>query len=729
MGFLPSRMSRLLVGGHKSRMEAVIEALHAEGVLHIEDFQDPTGITGIGTPLEAGDQASALLVRVRGLLKALDAEGAAPAGAPSLDPAAELAAAEAAASQSIEALRQLRETAAKAESDLAALAPVAGIDLDLSAAGSLRSVRVFLGTARNDPSAALARTGVPLESQVAPSGTGHAVAVVVPVASAAPVERALAESGFSPIQIPPGVGTPRARLAEIEAERASLAKGLEAAEADIATLRQQWAGRLAAAEALLASQVEKTQAPLKFGVTESTFHVEGWVPRGRVKAVEEALIAKFGDAVYFHDLGDAHPLEGHGGGPEHGRGEGGNGVAHDGHEEHPGHGEHHDDGDHHDDPASDPPVHLENPKLARPYEYLLGLLGKPRYNEIDPTKLMLFFFPIFFGFMVGDVFVGAVIVAVGALLKKHKVFGIGGPAVGKALIAGGILGIAFGLFLFGEGMGFHFVVSHAQELEGEKSWETILGLHLPFADQAHGLLYKSGSALEAAAAGEHHGLLTPHSDTHLMLAGLPLGIYSKIHDVEALLILSVAAGFVHLVLGFAFGVRNVRVAHGLRLAIEEKAAWLMLIAGGILALWGGLGMRGAAGTLTYGGYALLGIGLGTVAASVILLYMGAKQVIGMGAIAFMEIPGLVGNLVSYTRLAAIGASKAGMVIALNAIGFTILGGGAPGWLLYFVGFLLIIPLAILGAGLQSLRLQFVEFFSKFYTGGGRPYVPFGRRAP
>ena len=46
-----------------------------------------------------------------------------------------------------------------------------------------------------------------------------------------------------------------------------------------------------------------------------------------------------------------------------------------------------------------------------------------------------------------------------------------------------------------------------------------------------------------------------------------------------------------------------------------------------------------------------------------------------------------------------------------------------------VGFAAIIPLAILAGGLQSLRLQFVEFFQKFYTGGGRPYVPFGRRAP
>jgi V/A-type H+-transporting ATPase subunit I len=208
---------------------------------------------------------------------------------------------------------------------------------------------------------------------------------------------------------------------------------------------------------------------------------------------------------------------------------------------------------------------------------------------------------------------------------------------------------------------------------------------------------------------------------------VPLGIYSKIHDVQALLILSVLAGAFHLVLGFLLGIRNVRVAHGVTLAIEEKAAWLFLLAGGLVAFYGST-FTDTLG-ITQTGWIVVGSGLGIILVSIILLWRGAAKVIGMGWIAVMEIFGLVGNFVSYTRLAAIGASKAGMVIALNAIGFTIIGGGAAGWAIYLIGFALIIPLAILGAGLQSLRLQFVEFFSKFYTGGGRPYVPFGRRAP
>jgi V/A-type H+-transporting ATPase subunit I len=215
--------------------------------------------------------------------------------------------------------------------------------------------------------------------------------------------------------------------------------------------------------------------------------------------------------------------------------------------------------------------------------------------------------------------------------------------------------------------------------------------------------------------------LTPHTDVHLVVLGVTFGFYSKIHDIAALLVWSLILGVVHLNLGFALGVRNVYKAHGAKLAIQEKLAWVTLEAGLVLAVAG----------LVKGGW-MLPVGGGVAVTSLALLWMGAQHVLGAGFVALLEVFGFVGNLLSYTRLAAIGASKAGMVIAFSAIGFTTLGGGdihSPvGWLVYLLGFGLIIPLSILAGGLQSLRLQFVEFFQKFYTGGGRPYLPFGRRA-
>jgi V/A-type H+-transporting ATPase subunit I len=205
-----------------------------------------------------------------------------------------------------------------------------------------------------------------------------------------------------------------------------------------------------------------------------------------------------------------------------------------------------------------------------------------------------------------------------------------------------------------------------------------------------------------------------------VVGGLTLGWYSKIHDIQALLIWSVILGVIHLNLGFALGIRNVYQAHGAKLAVQEKLAWITLELGAAVAVWGLLG--GPRFALPLGGAVFV--------ASLALLWMGAAHVLGAGYVALLEVFGLVGNTLSYTRLAAIGASKAGIALAVVALAALATGGAtnAVWWTIYALGMLAITALAILSAGLQSLRLQYVEFFQKFYTGGGRPYLPFGRRA-
>jgi V/A-type H+-transporting ATPase subunit I len=715
MSFLPARMRRLLIGGHKAHLEGVIDTLHAEGVLHIEDYADPTHTTQIGTPLEAGDKASGLLVEVRGLQKALGCEGAAPA-ADAVAPEQAIHEAEAAAKGALDTSAKLTATLQSLESEAAALRPLAGLDVELSAIAGLRSVKVSVGTCRTDPRAAIQAAGFPHELQVAPGPGGLAVLLIIGTAHAAAADKALAENGFAAAQLPAASGTPAERLAAVAAERAQAEARLAAVGQERATLAAQWGPRLAAAERALAATVDKTQAPLRFAVTPTTFHVEGWVPRSRLAQVQAALDQRFGAQLYVEDLGDA-PREGAGGGhprhehasePTHGQPLSIQADASAAHAEH-----------HAVDAKDEPPIHLENKGLARPYEFMLGLLGKPRYQEIDPTKLMLVFFPLFFGLMVGDLLVGLVIFLFGLWLKRNNIFGIGGPAVGRALVMGGVMAMIVGTFVFGEALGIHFVAPEP----GEMSWVSILGLHLPYADQPHGLLFLTGDAPVAGAAEEavaHGGILAPHALHHLSLGGVVnLGYYSKIGDIQALLAWSLIIGLVHLVLGFSLGVRNVYVSHGIKLAVQEKLAWLTLMAGAGLAIGGMLA----------GATALLWLGVVAALVSVGLLWAGAQHVLGAGYVAVLEVFGLAGNLLSYTRLAAIGASKAGMALAFSALGFELAGGGALGWAIYLFGFLIIIPLSILAGGLQSVRLQFVEFFQKFFVGGGRPYVPFGRRAP
>lgn len=340
----------------------------------------------------------------------------------------------------------------------------------------------------------------------------------------------------------------------------------------------------------------------------------------------------------------------------------------------------------HKEEAEEPPVKLDNPSPVGLFEYLIELISIPKYNEIDPTSFISILFPLFFGLMVGDVGYGIAFLSLGYLGLK-KCTSDEWRTIATMLFYGGLFSLIFGLFLFGEALGMHFAPTGH---EGDITWSSLLGIHLPHEIDLGALV-------------------------------IPLGMFSKLHDVKILLYISIWIGIIHLFLGFILGFINVAMRHGLKHAVLEKLSWIFILVGGVLV---GLELM----NVLLLGQEMNVTGLNMMAGLGLLIPGIGMGYVGEGSAAILEIPGLMSNIFSYTRLTAIGMSKAGMALAFNQIAIVMLApaGGAmiaAALVIFVLGHLMIFILAIISAGLHGIRLQYVEFFTKFYEGGGLIFNP------
>ncbi|MEE9196628.1 MAG: V-type ATPase 116kDa subunit family protein, partial [bacterium] len=318
----------------------------------------------------------------------------------------------------------------------------------------------------------------------------------------------------------------------------------------------------------------------------------------------------------------------------------------------------------------------------------------------------------FFGFIIGDLGYGSVFIIAGlvALWKIRP------PSDFRNLMAvimlGGVFAALFGTLVFGEAFGIPFhpaveaVVGGAQPVSAEGaalSWETF-GVNIPL-----------------------------HASIH------------KLADVGDMLVLSVVFGAVHLGFGYLIGIVN-EIPRSKRHA-AAKGAWLGILFGlFILLMYAVRGNRVAGfvwneilffiprAVISLGGFEIPVASLGLLivgAAAIVYLEALTKPINIAGFLGPIEIAGLLANVISYTRLAGIAIAKAALAEALMSLvfGSLIFTGQIAfviaGFAALVVAQMLIFFLGGISAGIQALRLNYVEFFSKFYNGNGVPFKPFG----
>ncbi|CAN5609084.1 V-type ATP synthase subunit I [soil metagenome] len=344
-----------------------------------------------------------------------------------------------------------------------------------------------------------------------------------------------------------------------------------------------------------------------------------------------------------------------------------------------------------------PPTLQKNPKRTRVYESFVRFYSLPQGNEFDPTVIFAIVFPVFYGMMLGDFGYGLTILLVSLWVirriekgkrnftiapKFFRNFGktILKPSqmvkIAKAIIPGCIIAMI---------LGFNYDLYFGFRLN---DW-----VFFPFLN-----------SIGIPAPTEGSILLDPLSADGL----------------RKLLLVSGYIGLGMATLGLSLGFVNALRARNRKHAIG-KAGWL-LVGWGIvligLALMGkqSLDPMSSVSALIY--FVILFAGIG-------LLF------IGEGIRSLMELPSIISHILSFTRI--IGILMASVILA-DVIDYVFLRVVDNGFVWAIIGVVILVVghlsntiLGVFEPGIQASRLMYVEFFSKFYHGLGRPFKPFGIR--
>ena len=322
--------------------------------------------------------------------------------------------------------------------------------------------------------------------------------------------------------------------------------------------------------------------------------------------------------------------------------------------------------------GDNPPVTLENPKFAQPLEMLTMLYGAPVYGGADPSVPMFPFFLLFFGLCYGDAGYGVVVAAITwYVLHKYRSMSEGPYRFIKLIFYSGIATIIVGALTGG--------------------WFGNMVDEFPFL-----------SFLRPVVHGM--AVINPMEQPMVMLG------------------LSLALGLVHIFYGLAIAFYT-NVRHGkVFAAVADQGGWALLLIGLLT-----LGASTQVPSLAPAGK-LLALG----GAALLILTQGREKPtlfgkLTSGVLSLYGVTSYLGDVLSYSRLLALGLVGSAVAMIINLMSSMVAGVPYVGWvlalLLFFGGQIFSMVINILGAFVHPLRLQYVEFFGKFYESGGTQFEP------